>query len=227
MQSQDQLKQAAAEAAASLVQDGMIVGLGTGSTAAFAVAALGVRVKAGLRIIGIPTSEATAQQAKSLNIPLSTLAEHPEIDLAIDGADEIVPGTLHLTKGRGGALLREKLVEVAAQRLIIIADDSKIVTRLGSKMPIPVEVIPFAWESTAKRLEALGARASMRDGFTTDSGNYILDCHFAPIADPVTLAAKIKAITGVVEHGMFLNMATQVFLARPAGVEQLVRTSTD
>ncbi|MEO8096408.1 MAG: ribose-5-phosphate isomerase RpiA [Acidobacteriota bacterium] len=220
------LKQAAAEAATSLVTDNMIVGLGTGSTAWFAVEALGRRVAAGLSIIGIPTSEATAQQARSLNIPLATLAEHPEIDLAIDGADEIVPGPLHLTKGRGGALLREKLVEVAAKQLLIIADESKIVDHLGSKMPIPVEVIPFGWQSTAKRLEALGARVAHRAGFTTDSGNYIVDCVFAPILDPETLAQNIKSITGVVEHGMFLGMATQVFLGVPGGVKVLTRTST-
>ncbi len=210
----DQAKEAAAQAAASLVLDGMVVGLGTGSTAKFAVDALARRVRdEGLRFVGIPTSEATAAQARSLGIFLTTLADHPVIDLAIDGADEIEPKTRNLIKGRGGALLREKIVESASKQLIIIADDSKFVEKLGSKMPVPVEVVQFGWQSTARKLEALGAEAVLRPNFTTDSGNFILDCNFGPIADPETLAREIDSTTGVVEHGLFLGMATKILVA--------------
>ena len=214
----DQLKEAAAQAAASLVSSGMVVGLGTGSTAKFAVDALARRMREeNLRFIGIPTSEATANQARGLGIPLTNLGDHPVIDLAIDGADEIVTKTRNLIKGRGGALLREKIVESAAKQLIIIADDSKLVEKLGSKMPVPVEVIQFGWQSTARKLESLGAKVVLRTNFTTDSGNVILDCAFQPIADPETLAREIDSIVGVVEHGLFLGMATKIFVA--AGTE--------
>ncbi|MEO5923902.1 MAG: ribose-5-phosphate isomerase RpiA [Bryobacteraceae bacterium] len=211
MVTQDQAKEAAAQAAASLVLDGMIVGLGTGTTAKFAVDALAQRMRDGLRFTAVPTSEATAQQARSLGIPLVDL-DRP-IDLTIDGADEIDPKTLNLIKGRGGALLREKLVAAASKQLIIVADNSKLVEHLGSKMPVPVEVIPFGWRSTAQRLEALGCTAVLRQGFTTDGGHSILDCAFGVIADPESLAHQIDAITGVVEHGLFLNLATQAVVA--------------
>ncbi|MEI9813282.1 MAG: ribose-5-phosphate isomerase RpiA [Acidobacteriota bacterium] len=218
---QDQFKQAAAQAAASLVLDGMIVGLGTGSTAKFAVDFLGQRMREGLRFIGIPTSEETAKQARELGIPLGTLGEHPSLDLAIDGADEIVEGPLHLVKGRGGALLREKIVEASAKELIIIADDSKLVAQLGTKMPLPVEVNPFGWEATAKRLEALGAKPKLREGFTTDGGHIILDCNFGLIADPLALQRQLDACVGVVEHGLFLGMAAQAFVATADGMRHL------
>ena len=195
----------------------MIVGLGTGSTAKFAVDALARRMNEGLRFTAIPTSEATAQQARALGIPLSTLAEHPDIDLTIDGADEIDPH-LNLIKGRGGALLREKIVAASSRELIIIADDSKLVEQLGAKMPVPVEVVPFGWQSTAQRLERLGCRAVLREGFTTDGGHYILDCAFGPIPDAKSLAREIDSIVGVVEHGLFLGMATQVLIASATGV---------
>src|SRR6266567_1830908 len=157
-----EFKQAAAESAIARVMDGMIVGLGTGSTAVFAVSALGKRVQQGLRVVGIPTSEKTAEQARGLGIPLSTLAEHSQIDLTIDGADEVELGTLNLIKGHGGALLREKIVASASTRLAIVADESKLVEQLALRFPIPVEVVPFGWQATAKRLRQIGADPSLR-----------------------------------------------------------------
>src|SRR5579864_4208804 len=154
---QDQWKKDAGEAAAKLVEDGMVVGLGTGSTATFAVAALGRRVKQdGLRIVGIPTSERTAEQANAVGIPLTTFAEHTQIDLTIDGADEVLPGLLYLIKGHGGALLREKIVAAASKRMAVVADDTKLVKRLGELVSVPVEVVPFGWQVTAERLRDLG-----------------------------------------------------------------------
>src|SRR5271156_6442177 len=158
MDAQEQLKQAAAESAVALVEDGMILGLGTGSTAKLAVDALGMRVATGLRVIGVPTSEFTGQQARALGIPVSTLDEHPKLDLTIDGADEVELGTLNLIKGRGGALLREKIVASAGKQLVIIVDESKLVERLGSHFALPVELVPFGWRSAARKLEALGAK---------------------------------------------------------------------
>jgi len=221
------LKQAAAESAVALVEDGMILGLGTGSTAKLAVDALGKRVAAGLHVIGIPTSEFTAQQARSLGIPLSTLDEHPEIDLTIDGADEVEAGTLNLIKGRGGALLREKIVASASKRLVIIVDESKLVQRLGSKFAVPVELVPFGWPAATRRLEGLGAKVALRssaDGkpFVTDGGHYIVDCAFGPIAAPSQLDHELNNIVGVVEHGLFLKMASQVIVAGQNGVTVLL-----
>jgi len=218
---QDQYKEAAAKAAASLVLDGMVVGLGTGTTARFAVEALAHRMAQGLRFTGIPTSQATAQQARSLGIPLTTLERHPQIDITIDGADEIHLPTLNLIKGRGGALLHEKIVAASSNQLIIIADDSKLVEQLGSKVPVPVEVVSFGWTSTAHRLEQLGCNATLREGFTTDGGHLILDCAFGPIEDPHSLATRIDSITGVVEHGLFLGMATQALVATADGIRTL------
>jgi ribose 5-phosphate isomerase A len=224
---QQQWKQAAAESAVALVEDGMILGLGTGSTAKLAVDALGKRVAGGLRIIGIPTSEATSQQARSLGIPVSTLDEHPEIALTIDGADEVEIGPLNLIKGRGGALLREKIVASASKRLAIIVDESKLVERLGAHFPLPVELVPFGWRSAARRLEALGSKAVLRPGpdgkpFITDGGHYIVDCSFGPIASPAKLESELNSIVGVVEHGLFLGMATQVIVAGKGGVRTLL-----
>jgi len=164
MDSLQQFKQDAADAAVALVESGMIVGLGTGSTAALAVDALGKRVKDGLRIIGVPTSEHTAAQARGLGIPISSLAEHTELDLTIDGADEIQLGTLDLIKGRGGALLREKVVASSSRRLIIIADDTKLVDRLGTKFEVPVEVVAFGWQAAERKLQKLGAQTKLRAG---------------------------------------------------------------
>src|SRR5277367_253838 len=177
---QDQLKAAAAEAAADQLHDGMIVGLGTGSTAAFAIDAIGRRVAKGLRIIGVPTSERTAEQATALGIPLAPVAEHEWIDVTIDGADEVELGSLNLIKGRGGALLREKIVASASKRLVIMVDESKLVERLGSHFALPVELIPFGWHVAALKLEALGAKVALRSGsdgkpYVTDGGHYIVD----------------------------------------------------
>jgi ribose 5-phosphate isomerase A len=224
---QQQLKQAAAESAVALVEDGMILGLGTGSTAKLAVDALGKRVASGLRVIGIPTSEGTANQARSLGIAVSTLDEHAQVDLTIDGADEVELGTLNLIKGRGGALLREKIVASAGRRLVIIVDESKLVERLGAKFAVPVEVVPFGWTAAARKLSGLGAKTTLRKGtdgktFVTDGGHYIVDCAFGPIATPDQLERELNSIVGVVEHGLFLRMATQVIVAARDGVKVLL-----
>jgi ribose 5-phosphate isomerase A len=193
----DALKRAAAKAAVQLVENDMIVGLGSGSTAAFAVEALSRRQRQGLRFVGIPTSERTAAQAKAANIPLTSFSEHRQIDLTIDGADEVERGTLNLIKGLGGALLREKIVAAASHRLAIAVDGSKLVDRLGTRTPVPVEVVAFGLEATSESLEVLGAsaRARMSSGepFVTDSGNCILDCDFGRIAEPARLDERMGA----------------------------------
>jgi ribose 5-phosphate isomerase A len=222
----DALKRMAAEAAVGLVQDGMIVGLGSGSTAAFAVEALARRHRQGLRIVGIPTSERTAGEAMAAGLPLTSFAEHRLIDLTIDGADEVERGTLNLIKGRGGALLREKIVAAASHRLAIIVDATKLVDRLGTHTPIPVEVVAFGLEATRAALEAQGAIAQLRLSpsgapFVTDNGNGILDCSFGPIADPARLEERIRRIVGVVECGLFISRADPVFVAQKTGVHRL------
>jgi ribose 5-phosphate isomerase A len=220
------LKRAAAEAAVELVQDGMVVGLGTGSTAAFAVEALARRHRQGLRFLGIPTSERTAEQAKALGIPITSFAEHQWIDLTIDGADEVERGTLNLIKGLGGALLREKIVAAASRRLAIIIDGSKLVDRLGVSAPVPVEVVAFGLDATRAALEGLGASIRLRlspagDPFATDGGNRILDCSFGPIADPARLEKRIERVVGVIESGLFISRSDLVFVADTAGVHRL------
>jgi ribose 5-phosphate isomerase A len=222
----DALKRAAAEAAVQLVEDGMVVGLGTGSTAAFAVEALSRRHRQGLRFVGIPTSERTAAQATAAGIPLTSFAEHRQIDLTIDGADEVERGTLNLIKGLGGALLHEKIVAAASRRLAIVVDGAKLVDRLGTRAPVPVEVVTFGLEATGAALEGLGASARLRlssagEPFVTDSGNRILDCSFGPIADPARLEARIGRVVGVVESGLFIGRADPVFVADAAGVHRL------
>ena len=222
----DALKRAAAEAAVELVQDGMVVGLGTGSTAAFAVEALARRNRDGLRFVGIPSSERTAAQAAAAGIRLTSFAKHRQIDLTIDGADEVERGTLNLIKGLGGALLREKILAAASRRLAIIVDGVKLVDRLGTRVPVPVEVVAFGLEATQARLEALGAQAALRlsppgEPFVTDSGNRILDCSFGPIADPARLEERIGRVVGVVESGLFISRADPVFVADSAGVHRL------
>ena len=222
----EQLKREAAEAAAQLVESGMVVGLGTGSTAKLAVEALGRRVQQGLHIVGIPTSEFTARQARSVGIRVSSLAEHAEIDMTIDGADEIQRGTLDLIKGHGGALLREKVVASASKRLVIIADESKLVDQLGTKFALPVEVVPFGWQAAERKLRELGSNTVLRPGadekpFVTDGGNFILDCTFSPIADPAALDLRLNNVVGVVEHGLFLKMTAQAIVASQDGVKVL------
>jgi ribose 5-phosphate isomerase A len=224
----DALKRAAAEAAVALVQDGMVVGLGTGSTAAFAVEALGRRHREGLRFVAIPTSERTAAQARAVEIPLTFFAEHRRVDLTIDGADEVERGTLDLIKGLGGALLREKIVAAASRRLAIVVDGSKLVDRLGTRTPVPVEVVAFGLEATWAALETLGASARLRlspagEPFVTDSGNRILDCSFGPIADPAGLEERIRRVVGVVESGLFVGRTDAVFVADASGVHRLDR----
>jgi ribose 5-phosphate isomerase A len=217
-------KEAAGRAAAQLVQDGDVVGLGTGSTAYFAVVALGERVKAGLKIIGIPTSVQTGELARTVGIPLTTLDEHPEIDITIDGADEVDP-KLNLIKGGGGALLREKVVASASKKMVVVADSGKVVAALG-KFPLPVEVIAFARTVVEKKIAALGATPKLRmkaDGspFVTDNGNQILDCSFGKIVDPAGVARSLSEMPGVVEHGLFIGVAKLALVGRGDRVEEM------
>lgn len=228
----DAQKRAAAEAAAALVEDGMAVGLGTGSTAYFAIEALIRRIRQGLRIVGIPTSERSATQAQAGGIPLTSFAERRRLDITIDGADEIAVGSLSLIKGLGGALLREKIVAAASDRLVIVADARKLVERLGGTARLPVEVVPFGWQTTAERLARLGANPALRGGdpaapFRTDGGNLILDCDFGLIADPGGLDQAISQTVGVVETGLFIGMARMALVADHTGVHRLVPSSTD
>jgi ribose 5-phosphate isomerase A len=219
-------KQIAGRAAADLVQPGNIVGLGSGSTATCAIRFLGERVRGGLKIVGIPTSQRTKQLAEQLEIPLARLDEHLQIDIDIDGADEIDPH-LNLIKGGGGALLREKIIASASRRFIVVGDSSKQVAHLG-KFPLPVEVIPFAESLISQRIAALGAQVSLRGGananpYVTDEGHHILDCTFGEIADPAALAEKLRAIPGVVEHGLFIGMAEVALIGTDGGVVQVRR----
>jgi ribose 5-phosphate isomerase A len=221
-----QLKEEAAESAAALIEDGMVIGLGSGSTATLVVDAIGKRVKAGLRVVGVSTSEKTAEQARKLNIPLSTLAENPQIDLALDGADDVELGTLNLIKGGGGNLLREKIVAIASKRFVVVVDKRKLVEKLGSRSPVPVEVAPFGWQTTSKRLESLGAKPilrlqSNRQTFITDGGHYILDCAFGPIASASALVTKLDSVVGVVEHGLFIGLTSEVVVGRSGGIQVL------
>ena len=221
------MKRAAAARAVAEVEDGMVVGLGSGSTAAFALAGIAERVASGLRIVGIPTSDSTAALARRRGIPLANFDEHRRIDLTIDGADQVERATLHLIKGLGGALLREKIVAAASVRLIVAVDESKLVERLGGSTALPVEIVPFGWQTTIDRLTGLGAAPQLRrtDGrpFTTDGGNYIADCALGEIADPVALEARLSAVVGVIETGLFIGMASTIVVGRPAGVEILAR----
>jgi ribose 5-phosphate isomerase A len=220
----DDLKRQAALKAVEFVQSGMIVGLGTGSTAVHATHAIGEMLANGRlhHILAIPTSQTTAQQAQQAGIPLTTLNQHPEVDITIDGADEIDPH-LNLIKGLGGALLREKIVAIASQRVIIISDERKRVSQLGSRAPVPVEVIRFAQHPVTHYLQSLGARVVLRqendETFITDEGNIILDCHFGPINEPQQLAQAIRQRPGVVEHGLFLNLATKAIIASSQGLD--------
>jgi ribose 5-phosphate isomerase A len=217
-------KELAGRAAAKLVNDGDIVGLGTGSTAYFAVIALGERVKAGLKIIGIPTSIATGELARKVGIPLTTLDQHPAIDIDIDGADEVDPH-LNLIKGGGGALLREKVIAAASKKFVVVADHAKVVSTLG-KFPLPVEIIAFARAVVEPKIARLGASIKMRtrpDGspYITDNGNPILDCSFGKIEDPPALARALTNIPGVVEHGLFIGLASKALIGKENSVEEI------
>jgi ribose 5-phosphate isomerase A len=230
----DQYKRQAAEHAMALVEDGMVLGLGTGSTAAHFVDLIGQRVRQGLKVVCVPTSETTRAQAEGLAIPLTDLDRQPSLDLTIDGADEIDP-QLRLIKGGGGALLREKIVAVASGRMVLIADHSKRVATLGA-FPLPVEVVRFGLRATRELVETLAAEAGCTgrialrlasDGepFVSDSGHHILDCAFGRIAEPEALDAALKQVPGVVENGLFLDIADAAIIAGPDGVVVLDRDS--
>ncbi len=222
-------KKQAAEAAVELIQPGMVIGLGHGSTARYALLKLAELLRSGKLwdIQGVPCSKKVEEEAKTLGIPLTTLEEHPELDLTIDGADEIDPD-LNVIKGGGGAMLREKVVAQATRHQVIVADHTKFSPRLGTSAPVPVEVLPFGWCTHLRFLEGLGARVSLRrnpDGspFLTDQGNYVLDCWFGPIPEVQSLARKLESRAGIVGHGLFVDLVDEVFLAGPSGLRRLTR----
>ncbi len=223
-------KEAAGRYAAGLVEPGMVVGLGSVSTATLFIRALAERVRAGLEVVGVPTSEASEHLARAEGIPLTTLEDNPRLDLDVDGADAVDPA-LNLIKGLGGALLREKIVARAAARFVAVVDESKVVESLTQLSLVPVEVVPFGWSGTWAALEELGASPTMRrtsaepgaPPFVSDGGHYILDCRFADISDPGGLAARIKALTGVVEHGLFIGMAGEAVVGRDDGTVTILR----
>ncbi len=222
----EQEKQAAARRSLAFIQDGYVVGLGTGSTASYAIRFLGERVRAGLKIRGIPTSVDSRNLAVTLGIPLTTLDECYQIDVTIDGADEIDPD-LDLIKGHGGALLREKIVASVSRKVVIIADSGKQVPVLG-KSPLPVEVVPFAQAILARRIAALGASVNLRKGhagrpFVTDEGHHLLDCGFGQIPDPARLADELNRMPGVVDHGLFLDLADVVLIGKDSEVLEFHR----
>src|ERR1700730_5772002 len=224
-------KERAAASSADLVKDRMVIGLGSGSTAEIPIRLLGEKVKSGLQIIGVPTSHKSEVIARGLGIRLATLEDYPALDLTIDGADEGELGSLDLIKGRGGALLREKIVASSSRQLIIVVDESKIVNKLGSHGEVPVEIVSFGWQSTAHRLEKLGWKPVLRAEvgglpFVTDGGHYILDCSFEEGISIQSRAAQLHDTVGVVEHGMFLGMATQVHVGSAKGV-RVLRKDTD
>jgi ribose 5-phosphate isomerase A len=225
----NQLKRRAAERAVDWIEPGMVVGLGTGSTAGFAIRRLAELLRDGrlADIVGVPTSRQTEEEALRLGVPLTTLESHPSVDLTIDGADEVAPN-LDVIKGGGGALLREKIVAQASHREIIVVDESKLSPALGSAFALPIEVVPWGWRSQAEFLQMLGAAVSLRRGgddepFLTDQGNFILDCHFGPISDPQAMAARLQERAGIVEHGLFLGLATDLVVAGEAGIGHLRR----
>jgi len=228
MADSDKQREAAARYCADQIQDGMLVGLGTGRAATRFVKLLAERVRDGLNITGMPTSHATEALAREEGIHLVGFGDTTRLDIVVDGADEVAPG-LALIKGGGGALLHEKIVASIAERMLVVAEDPKLVRLLG-KFPLPVEVIPFGWEAVEARLTALGGNPVRRVKddkiFITDEGNYILDCHFNQIQDPAALAQTLKSMVGVVEHGLFIGMATEAVIGREDGVLVLTRDSS-
>jgi len=232
--SADDFKARAAAMALDLVEDGMRLGLGTGSTAAYFVEGIGAKVAQGLKLICVPTSETTRLQAERLQIPLTTLDETPHLDLTVDGADEL-DDQLRLIKGGGGALLREKIVASASDRMVVIADRSKLVATLG-KFPLPVEVVSFGLAATRALIEAMAQEAGCNGNitlrpdqsgrpFVTDQGNHVLDCAFGQIPEPDLLSFALKQVPGVVEHGLFLGIADAAIVAGPEGVQMIARPS--
>ncbi|RLF64948.1 MAG: ribose 5-phosphate isomerase A [Thermoplasmata archaeon] len=213
----EELKRMAAVHAASYIEDGMIVGLGTGSTAKYAVEKIGEMVREGMEVVGIATSKETEQIARDAGIPLSELNEH-DIDITIDGADQ-VDGNLNLIKGGGGALLREKMVASCSKKEIIVVDESKVVDSFS--FPLPVEVVKFGWESVAKKLRAFGFTPKLREGFITDNGNYILDCRYSNIEDAEEMETMLNTIPGVVENGLFVGLADVVVVGTKRGIRIL------
>lgn len=221
---QDQQKKLAAEEAVKWIKDGMVVGLGSGSTVNWMLEKLGEKVQQGLQITGIPSSKKTERLAKQLGIPLTDFSSVSRIDIAIDGADE-VDRQFNLIKGGGGSLVREKIVDAHATEFIVIVDESKLVSTLG-KFPLPVEVLPFGWELTARAIAELGCEPKIRERngerFISDNGNYILDCQFNSIQNPQQLHEQLKQMTGVVETGLFVQMADRIIIGKEQTAEEIV-----
>jgi len=223
------MKKLAAEKAVEYIEDGMIVGLGTGSTVEYALKKLGEMVKEGLKIQGIPTSLRTKKSATNYGIPLTDLKEHTEIDVTIDGADE-VDSNLFLIKGGGGALTREKIIAYHSKKVIIIIDETKVTKRLGVDFALPVEVIKYAWNATMKTLEDLGCTPELRtitgEPYITDNQNYIIDCDFGKIDEPEVLEKDINSIPGVVENGLFIDLVSEVIVGSKQGIMTLEKQVT-
>jgi ribose 5-phosphate isomerase A len=219
-------KKKAALEAVKHVREGFLVGLGSGTTVAYAIQEIGKKIRQGLQVLGVPTSHQALMLAVNYGIPLTTLDEHPKLDLAIDGADQ-VDGELNLIKGMGGALMREKVVASAAKQFVVVADETKLVEKLGTNQPIPVEVLPFALSTVVARVEDLGGKAVLREGerkvgpVVTDNGNFILDVTFGAVDDLTKLDVAVKSIPGVLETGLFLGMADIVYLGKQDGVVRL------
>ncbi len=220
----EQLKKIAAEKATEEIREGMVVGLGTGSTVYYALLKIGTMVRDGLNIIGIPTSSGTEQIAAEQGIPLSTLAAHPIIELTIDGADE-VDAHLNLIKGGGAALVREKIIANASQRILIVVDESKVSQVLGTSFALPVEIVQFGWEATKRVVDQICGQSELRGGIQnpliTDNGNYILDCHFDGITEPEKVELQLNNIPGVVENGIFVDRADKVIIGTPDGIRYM------
>lgn len=225
----EKAKEKAALEAAKLIKDGYVIGLGSGSTAAYAIQRIGGRIRReGILVLGVPTSHQALTLGVESGIPLTTLDEHPQLDLAIDGADQ-VDGDLNLIKGGGGALMREKVIASAAKRLVIVTDETKLVERLGTKHPVFVEVLPFALPSVSLKIQALGGKPVLRKSESivspviTDNGNFILDVDFGPLEEPRELDVRLKLIPGVMETGLFIGMTDVVYVGGPAAVRKLTR----
>ena len=226
-------KKIAAEKATERVRSGMVVGLGTGSTVYYALLKLGEMVREGLDIIGIPTSAGTEKIATAQQIPLTTLASHPSLDLTIDGADEVDPD-LNLIKGGGAALVREKIIANASKEILIVVDESKVSRVLGTTFPLPVEIVRFGWEATQTEVDRICGKSTLRlapdqDGnphpLITDNGNYILDCHFDGIPAPEAVELQLNNIPGVVENGIFVNRADKIIIGTPSGIRYMDNTN--